>query len=410
MTTRALIIFVTASVLCALNAQADVFVLNSGGRIEGERIRNDDPNLEGFYLVKTSLGGKIMLAKAQVDHVLRLTEAEREYEARLADLPDTPDDHWKMAEWCRANGLNNRRQFHLEQVIKHDPGHAEARYGLGYSQVDGRWVRVDEWNISRGYVRHRGGWRLPQEVMLEEAAEKVELAEKKWYKDLKIWSRWINKTRHHEAIRNIESINDPLAAMALGKLLEEETDRTMKLTYIEALGRLKSPKGNIPLMKLAIEDDSQRIRDACLDQLVTSGPQQATSNYLRMLAGLKNSDQIKDNVKINRVAIALGRMKDPAAIRPLIDFLVTEHKQTQGGGQSSGGTPIAAGFGGSSPGSFNFGSGKKKAVKVPFQNEGVLNALRALTGGEHHGFNVEEWTNWYVEANTPKHLQLRRDD
>jgi len=409
MTTRVSLLLASSVVLFGLSARADVFVLNTGGRVEGERIRHDDPDLAGFYLVKTSLGGKVMLAKAQVDQVLRLTEAEREYEGRLRDLPDTPDDHWILAEWCRASGLKNQRHFHLEQVIKHDPTHAEARYGLGYSQVDGRWVKVDEWNISRGYMRYRGGWRLPQEVMLEEVAEKFELAEKKWYKDLKIWSRWINKSRHHEAITKIESIEDPLAAMALGKMLEDETDRSMKLAYIKALGRLKSSKGNIPLMKLAIEDDSQRIRDACLDQLVTSGPQQAVSNYLRMLAGIKNSDQLKDNVKINRVAIALGRMKNPDAIRPLIDVLVTEHKQTPGSSQSNGGTPISAGFGGSSPGGFSFGTGKKKAVKVPFQNEDVLYALKALTG-EHHGFNEDSWKEWYVEANTPKNLQLRRDD
>ena len=98
-------------------------------------------------------------------------------------------------------------------------------------------------------------------------------------------------------------------------------------------------------------------------------------------------------------------MNDPQAILPVIDSLVTTHKEAV---PPNGGSGIGATFGSGSPGSFNFG-GKAKVVAREFSNDGVLYGLKAITG-EDHRFEKETWRRWYIRANTPKNVQLRRDD
>ena len=92
--------------------------------------------------------------------MLRKSDAERWYEKWLPKMPDTAEGNWIMADECRKRGLASQRELHLEGVLKHDPEHAAARKTLGYGKVDGRWVKTEDWMTDRGYVRHRGSWRL----------------------------------------------------------------------------------------------------------------------------------------------------------------------------------------------------------------------------------------------------------
>lgn len=382
---------------------ADVLVLKSGGRIEGDLLPSGDGATAEYYLIKTASGGTLKLAKALVERIHRKSEAEKQYETLLATMPDTADGHWAMADWCGQHGLRKERELHLRQVLRHDPNHEGARHRLGYSRVEGRWVKMDEWMASQGYVRHRGAWRLRQEVLLEEVAERRELAEKKWRKDLKMWRGWINKGRRLQAIHNFRAVDDPLAAMGLGGLLAEETSQEMKLLYIEILGRLKTPKAKIPLVVAALEDDSQHIRDACLDQLEKQGRRTAVTYLIKMLDPKRNPN----SKKINRAGIALGRLGGVEAIGPMIDALVTEHK-VKAPGNGSGGLSLSPTFSrNGGPAGFSIG-GRPKLVKRKVRNEGVLYGLKAITG-EDFRFDQDAWRKWYVEAHTPVDVALRRD-
>ena len=90
------------------------------------------------------------------------------------------------------------------------------------------------------------------------------------------------------------------------------------MLYVEILGRMNSPVGMSAMVDFSLYDDDVEIRQACLDQIVSHQFKPALGKYTGLL---KN----KDNVVINRAAYCLSALKDPAAIGPLIDALVTRH-------------------------------------------------------------------------------------
>lgn len=382
---------------------ADVLHLRSGGRVEGDVVSSGDGSETNYYLVKTDAGTKLKIAKSQVEHIERKSEAELNYERFLKKMPDTVEGHWTMSEWCRKNGLSRQREIHLEEIIKRSPDHEEARHGLGYSRLEGDgWVKMDEWNMEHGYVRHEGRWKPRQVVALEEAARKWELAQKQWRKDLKMWRKWIDRggRRTAEAVQKFREIDEPAAAMGLADLLEEETSSGLKKLYIEILGRLNISQARTALVKASIEDPDVSVRGACLQELQKQDHARhvLTPVYIRALDPKKQPD----NTKINRAAEALSWLKDESAIPYLIEALVTEHKSKPR--SSGGGSPISvSGNGGLSVG------GKPKVTVYHIPNEGVRAALRSLTEVDH-GFDKEAWLQWYVHDNTPDNIQLRRAD
>ena len=71
----------------------------------------------------------------------------------------------------------------------------------------------------------------------------------------------------------------------------------------------------------AIYDQADEVRQTCLDHLQPKKRPEVTSYFVAKLKDKKNEI-------VNLAGIALGRMKDPAAIGPLIEALVTTHKFT----------------------------------------------------------------------------------
>ncbi len=403
--------FVWKSILCLFvlgavrTAQGAVFLLVTGGQIEGQLL-NPQENPRQSYIVRTETGGTVKLALSQVDRVLTVSEDLAWYREALPKVPPTVDGHWAMAEECRRRSLKQQREFHLQEILKLDPEHAEARYGLGYSKLDGNWVKTDEWMLSRGYVRYRGAWRIAQDVALEQVAQRNEKQVKDWRQKVNIWRTAISKRRGKEqdATDAIRAIKDPAAAPALAEIVgDTDEQRDLRLLCIEVLGKLQSPAGVAAFIKQAVEDADPHIREACLDQLARFGTPQAVRICERLLKS-------KDNRKVNQAALCLGALKDPAATLPLINALVTEHKFVV---QSPGGSPgqMNLGFGsGPSGGGNSFSAGgRPQVITKNLRNEGALNALVAIHPGVNFGYDIEQWKRWYVDKDRPTVFDLRRD-
>ena len=379
-------------------ARADVFHLVGGGQVEGELLNpKEEPRTS--YVIQID-GGKVAFAKARVARVEVKSEAEQNYEKFLLDMPPTAEGNWKMAEFCRENRLGAQRDFHLQRVIDLDPDHEKARYGLGYSRVEGRWIKTDEFNRSRGLVPYKGRWVTPQEIVIEKHREASEQAQSEWRVKVKRWRSWLGKKRSAEGIREIRAVSDWQAADAVVRMLDDERDPRMKVEWIDVLGNIKSPIATTALVRYALEDDDPRLRERCLTKLETWGTRPAVEVFLRALDD-------KDNVRINRAGIALGRMQDPDAIMPLIDHLVTTHTAVVGGNTGGGGLgQIGATFGSGGTG-LNTGS-KTQVIKAEVYNQGVRDALIALTGQNHN--LPDDWRNWYEREHTPSGVSLRRRD
>ncbi len=388
-------------------ADAEVFQLANGGRIEGEWLNRDDPHPQQYQIQLTS-GGKVTLDAAQVKEVVKLSPDEAEYARVRGQYPDTAAGQWELAEWCRQHRLETQRKTHLQRVIELDPNNAQAHHALHQSLIDGQWQTHQETMDKEGRRLYRGRWLTPQEIEVAEEKRKVELAEKEWQWKLKMWRNWLGKKRDQEARHNIAAITDPMAVTALGKGLKNDGDVAVRLMYVEVLSKIDAPTARKVLANASMQDDEDEVRLSSLECLAKMKHDDLVPGYLSYLHS-------KNNVLVNRAGVALSYMKDPTSIRPLIDALVTVHSYkvttgNPGGGMSSTfgkgpGGQIAPGIGG--PG-LSAGS-STKIYKVPKQNQGVLDALVALTK-QNYGFDVAAWRAWYnAQKHSDSPLGTRRD-
>ena len=396
----------------AAHGRADEFYLAGGGQISGQLLNaSQDPRTT--YEVKTDGGLRLALTEAQVRRFVPTSEARRAYETLLPRMPDDAEGNWKMAQWCLSQGLTDEREFHLHETLRYDDDHREARLALGYTTLDGEWVKTDEWNRRQGYVYHQGRWMTPQEVEALTIAQRYDDLRNDWKPKLNRWRSAIVKNRDAQDVRNaiadIRAIKDPLAGEALADMYEDEDARNpemraaLRLLWVEALGKNSSGVAVDMVVKAAIEDESAKVREAARDALEESKDRRAIG---ALLAELKS----KDNARVNRAGAALERIADPETIVPLMDALVTEHKFILTSGQPGSTSATFSPQGGS-----GFSAGNKtKIVTQPVRNSSVLAALRRIVQ-EHYNSNApfaydpEGWKSWYADLHAPEAETFRRD-
>lgn len=396
----------TAALVTSSAARADVFLLHNEGQVRGQLV-NPDESPRQTYEVLTPGGGRLTLEATQVKRVVPQRAEEMAYDKIRLKAPDTVDGQWKMAEWCRENHLSQQRRTHLERIIELEPNHESARLALGYSHIHGQWMTQKEKMEKDGYVRHGGKWMTPQEQALEEQNRKYELAEKEWFKKLKMWRDWLDKDNKADQGRaNFAAIGknpgDVYAVKALARGMHEELDRDNKIMYISALSRIGTPGAMDALARASMDDTDEEIRLECLEQVVKQNYRPAVGLYVQALKS-------KDNVMVNRAGGCLRQMREPATVGPLIDALITAHKfQIQRG--NPGQTSATFGTGqnaGAMPG-FTFGNQAPEIVTQKLTNPAVLDALVAITS-QNFDFDTQAWRTWFNAQKKPATMDARRD-
>jgi hypothetical protein len=381
----------------------ETFELFNGGQIRGELL-NPDESPRSTYQIRLPQGDLITLSSAQVKRVAGKSEAQIWYETWIPKIPEGIEGHLKMAAACKERGLEAERFYHLHQVLEANSDHEEARRALGYSKINGEWTRTDIWYRERGFVRHKGKWRVPQEIELEERQLEQEEEELAWARQIRLWRSWVTKRRSlaRDGLVNLASIDDPRAASTIADLLNEKDEpRELRRIYVEVLGRLPVSVSTLALARRVLVDDDEHVRDRALEYLVKRQDRGATQLFI---SSLKNSN----NLIVNRAAVALNHMQDREAILPLIDALSTKHKFLVGGGGGElnptfSSDPSLGGLGGLSMGN------KPQIIIQDIQNVAARDALVSLTAGANFGFNKEAWKTWYSQQNVPVQVNLRRD-
>jgi hypothetical protein len=401
-----ILILLAASVLVlarpAAVAGAEVFHLANGGRVDGQWLNRDDPHPQQ-YLVLLPSGGKVTLDAAQVKSIATVAPDELEYGQIRPQYPDTPEGQWKLAEWCREHRLEAQRKEHLDRIIELDPNNVQAHRALHHSQIDGEWQTQEEILEKQGLRLYKGRVRTSQEIEMLQAKRKVELAEKEWYKKVKLWRRWLGTGRNQQALDNIAAIADPMAVPALAAGMKKEDSAEVRVLYIEPLSKINSPLAPRVLAVAAIEDSDQEVRLSCLESLQkTKNPAEIVSYFIGRLRD-------KNNIMVRRAGVALSFMKDPSSIRPLIDALITTHEyKITTGNPGSTSTTFGRGPGGNSGMGMSAG-GSTKIVKDQAFNQEVLDALITLTK-KNFGFDVGTWHAWYnAQKKSEKVPDMRRD-
>ncbi len=390
----------TVALVPLARAADDVIILKHGGRIEGEWLnRNElDPKT---YEVKLHAGGRITVSASDVARVETTTEEMRQYEQKLASIPDTLEGHWQMAQWCRKEGLESQREFHLRKVLQFDPNHEAARRALGYNRVNGRWVQTTHWLENQGYVRYKGSWRLPQEIELAARKERAELEQKQWRSRIRRWRGVIVKGRKDRAsaLAQLRAISDPAAVPALAELLNDPKEpKPLKVVYLEVLGRFPMATALDAMIRCAVFSTDSELRERCIDQLKKHDTDYAAKALVHLLHD-------KDNAVVNNAARVLGQLGNKKVIPQLIDALITKHrfKITTGGG---GGYNVGFGPGGSAMST----GGGSKVVEKKVQNKKALEALTSLVPeGVNFGYDQQAWKQWYSSRELVGVTSLRRD-
>lgn len=288
------------------------------------------------------------------------------YDQVRPTYPDTAEGQWSLALWCRDRSLEEQFKRHAERVIELAPDHINARQALGHAKIGGRWIAEDD-AMRQGYVRYKGEWKLPREIERLEGPGEKDIAEKDW--DAKL-SRWTAAPHGDQKAReNISDITDPAAVPALSKGMLVKRDRVApeyRLLYVEALSKIKSPEAAMVLAMSAIDDSAEEVRLSCLDALEHKFEE---SNDKKMVVQyfVKRLDPKESNATISQAAIALGRIKDGAAVGPLINALLSRNSKTT-------------------------------SVRVP--NRAVHDALVSITG-QNFDFDERAWRTWLNAQKKP---------
>jgi hypothetical protein len=141
---------------------------------------------------------------------------------------------------------------------------------------------------------------------------------------------------------------------------------------------------------------------SCLDLVVRKQYKPAAGVFI---GGLKNAD----NGIVNRAGLALGQLRDPSAIGPLIDALVTTHKfEVQKGGSPGQMTSTFGSGPGMGGGGFTFGNSGPVIEKRQIPNSAVLTALISLTN-VNFDYDTHAWKYWYASKKKPTTMDVRRD-
>ncbi|MGC3972320.1 MAG: HEAT repeat domain-containing protein [Pirellulales bacterium] len=201
---------------------------------------------------------------------------------------------------------------------------------------------------------------------------------------MKRWRDWLGGPKAQQAIAELDQVTEPAAVPAISEYMLKEEHEDIRRLYMKALAKIGSAQADVFLAERSLKDPSSDIRVSCLDYLDDVPQQSLVDYYIRELRS-------KDNDVVNRAGVALSRFKDPRAVGPMIDALITIHKYQITTGSPGG---ISAGRGTGGP---SLGTGSStRIISMDKQNEGVLDGLVTMLGGKiNYRFDVAAWRHWY---------------
>lgn len=410
------LIVLSCFAISAGTLRADAILLSRSGALRGTIVR-DNPD-ETSVQIQLLNGATVTVDRAKVRGIVKQPIKVEEYEVLVRTIEDTLEAHWEMAEWCRERNLDEQRAVHLEAVLKFDPEHRRAHYGLGHTLDEGEWLTKDEYDqrrIDEGYVKFDGKWVPADQLDSLQASAKRTKSELAWFSKVRLWLNWAtgnNSERAADGLANLKNITSPDAIPALIQFLGKSNHTDVRKAYVDIVTRIGGEKPVPSLATLAIRDDVKEIREQALEAIPD---EHAALGQSILIRGLRD----KQNMIVRRSAVALGRKGDQAAIPALIRSLVTTHGYkiavpVQGYSFGSNGTFGGAGDRTGLPAEVAIGlrTGRYDHVDiipypgnsagatkiVPFQlsheNQESLVALRKLTG-QDFAYDETRWLKWW---------------
>ncbi|MBX3443420.1 MAG: HEAT repeat domain-containing protein [Planctomyces sp.] len=402
------------------DVRADVVRLNNGGEVRG--LLQGDRRPGETVELETLLGGRVILARAEISSVSRRSPLVEEYVTRAREVVDVIEARWELAEWCREERLTQQREEQLEAILLLDPEHVPSRRGLGHVQFQGEWMSKDESMERQGYVKHKGKYLTQQEFALLNKTAAQRKAELEWYPRVRLWTGWMtgrNAGRQVEGLANLRKVDDADAIPALNEFLGGSEHLPLRELLVQRLDAMSGERPVESLVRVSLHDPSDVIRRAAFQALDPGQYVHAVPYYVEAL------DHSANEV-VQRAGTALGVVGDQKVVPALIRALITTHRiivqvpvndavsinRSPDGRYSVGGSPSILPPNieillrtGQLPYGVNIispqGGQRYRNVKVKadFRNERVLEALKRLAD-QDFGYDQDGWQLYWAARQT----------
>jgi hypothetical protein len=304
-------------------ANADIVYLKTGGVMRGVIDPSDD-DAEDSVTMKLLSGAEIELPAEHISSRQVRPLKFEQYEVRAESLPDTLDAHWKLAEWCRGQKLDEQREIHLEIVLAIDPEHRQAHYGLRHTFYRDQWMTRDEYDQTRiadGFVKYKGKWVRADKLESVKSDDAASKAEREWYAKVRVWLNWAtgnHAERAADGLNNLKGIDSPDALSALVQFLGKSQRVDVRRLFIEIAGKIAGPGPVVPLATLSVREDVRELRELALSMIDKAHYEQARQ---LVVGDLRN----RNNVIVRRAGTVLAKIGDETSVPTLIRALVTTH-------------------------------------------------------------------------------------
>jgi len=148
-------------------AFADEVFLKDAGSISGRIVE------QNATTVKVDIGdGFIAVPADRVDHIVKGKSALDIYAERAAKLGAQDVNGWRaLGDWAANEGFPAQSRQAYQKVIAIAPDDPGARKALGYVQLQGKWVTLEESYAARGYEKYDGEWMSASEAQAARSAD-----------------------------------------------------------------------------------------------------------------------------------------------------------------------------------------------------------------------------------------------
>jgi len=296
-------------ILVALPAGAqDVVHLKSGEMVAGK-------TTDGMLAVRVETpAGEVKVPWNEIDRIDRGFHVRALYAERAEKIAEKDAAaHFLLAVWCRRHGLADEMNAELKSVLEIEPDHRAARAALGYEMVGEKWVAGTEILEAKGFVRRDGRWVLEAEAAYEEMlkARKKALTEKEEKaSDLILKAADENARVAKYARAALDGLAWDSLRIPLFRALGHK-DPAVRAFAASELGRLEELEAVRPLLRTAILDTKEPVRQAATASLKSLGQPDVIYPLIRALAS--GHPQIRANA-----AAAIGDFGDIVGVEYLV--------------------------------------------------------------------------------------------
>jgi hypothetical protein len=295
------------------------------------------------------------VAPDELARFLKQDKLDAAYRERRNKTPDTADGHFKLALWCRENGLSELQRGHLVVATQLDPKDTRPRKALGMVQYQGVWMTEADAAAARD---------------LQTAAFQNYQKWKREFNELRVRLASGDAATREGALNDLRKIRDPFAVPLMEEASAQIQDERISLAIVHAAGQILHQAATRSLVRHAVWHGNPAVRSAAVDQLSHRDLDHYVSDLIRLMRPGESGEAW---------TTVQGR---PAHVWFMQDYDRKDVVIDIGGGPFQDlNIPNKQRF-------------EAIAAKNQFRLQNAQSALHALTG-EDFGIDQQAWINWW---------------